>query len=401
MRWFALLLWIGVVAAAVTGEWWYGNAVARDAVPAGILIALGVLAEMAKGFGVLWCANALRRREWWVAASTGLVAAVALVVTGGALIGFVETIRQSSAGTVASKVDTFADLRGEVDRKELRLKSFGSYEPSSAIGARLEGMKQDQKWKLSVQCTTARNDLRAWCGSVKDAEASRLRSLEAEKLEGEINALRPQLASVAGASRTDASGDVRSAAIANLFGWDQLKTANAMSFVLVGFAELVSMFGLLWFERLPGFSMPAWVKPKAKQTGMPQGMVVASPAPAAAPESMAAPASPPVTARLSRAADRPAIGDAGGAATKLIAPPQVAEGAPEQFLNEALAPADGEAVPQIQLYAAYKSWCEKSAVGAVAPKVFVARFAAACKARGVRWVTKAGQTYMDGMRLAA
>jgi hypothetical protein len=234
----------GFTVIAAVMNWRYGLSLGRSADDQLLFAAAGLVIDVSKILMPFFAWWAIRNRRWLAGtlASMAFVGCVAYSITG--IAGFADLARANTSGTLIARKETAAGLRADLQRKQTQLAALASVAPVAALELRLDGLRQDVRWRTTRACTDATAATsRDYCKQIRDLEADRARSAAALKLEGEIEQLRERIAELAGVAEID-RGDPRAGILSRFTGWEFLRVQTGLSLLFVGIIEFMSAFGL-------------------------------------------------------------------------------------------------------------------------------------------------------------
>jgi hypothetical protein len=380
-----VLLALGFMAVSAVMNWRYGHALGRDPIDQYIYASTAIIGDIFKAMAPFFFWWAAKNRRVLVAVAAGVLWVVCTAYSLGSTLGYAAMNRQATAGTMASKADTFADLRAELTRKQERLVAFGAYDPPAAIESKLEGMRKDRLWPASQDCAEPTGKTaRDFCTSYATAQAALARSHDAVRLEGEIADLRAKLQPLASASKTDRAGDPQASAVAHLTGWELVKVQTAFSLLLVALLELGSSLGL--FISLNHGELSAAVRDHKAAP------VATSPAPAPV---RAKPAKPELVV-VPPSAPAPVLA---------ISPPVAMAAQPtgevERFAYAKVEAFPGQSLGLDAIYGAYRQWCRAEGCKALGEDEFAAKFVKLAEIVGIAHKKRGRKVFCEDVALAS
>ncbi|MBI1386736.1 MAG: hypothetical protein GC150_17675 [Rhizobiales bacterium] len=224
-------------------NWRYGVSLGRDELSQWTLGGVSVVADLFKATAPFFIFWACAQRNWSVAfaASVLWTLCTAYSLTSG--LGFAAVNRSDTTAARATIIEQHAGFAGRLREARQRLDALGTPRPVDAVAAALAGLRLDQKWQRTRQCTEATvAESRTFCRGYHETEGELARARAVATVRDEIAVLERQFEDVNAGAVNDA--DPQAGILARLTGVRQGTVSNALMVLLAVLVELGSSLGL-------------------------------------------------------------------------------------------------------------------------------------------------------------
>lgn len=341
---------LGVLAAGVlllvsaAMNWRFGYQLGTTEFDGFIYGSASAAADCLKALVPFFVFAAIRNKMWMQAFASVLVWSVVTVYSLTSALGHAALNRQDTAGSRASEVQTYKDLRADLERAKSQLGWVPQHRPAETVQSEINGLQLKRQWKWTKGCTSAKGrSNRRFCDAYTGLKAELASANEAAKLETRIAGIQAKLGTQNGV--THSSADPQAAVLAQLAGifMPGIKTEHIQTALVVFIALLLEV----------GSGLGMYI-------AFSQWRIHESRAPAAVAHSTAVAtieetplvATEPVAAAVSE----PRVGaNDNKSAPKLVAP----ESDVERYHNEKVETQDGSSLTATALYEDYCAWCDE------------------------------------------
>ncbi len=379
---------LGVAAAAVlllvsaAMNWQYGFELGKTEFNGLVLGMASAASDGLKALLPFFLFAAIKDKKWSHALACSLLWVVTVAFSLTSALGFASLNRADTTSARAAEVQSYKDVRAELNRLRERLSWVPDHRPEGTVSSQMEQLKQDRRWSATKGCTDAtRRASIDFCKEFHALGAEMAAAAEAARLETRVVELKGQIAK-APKVHSETTADPQAATLASLFH-QNIETVQIGLVILVAIlVELGSSLGFYvafgqWriYDDKPRSLMVA--RPRTKETandntqaaiaGKPEVKQIASDKqqaevrPAAQVEAPAAPEARPAEPRKV-VASRPAA--------QLVAP----ENDVERFFRERVSNAEGCTLTATALYEDYCEWCDEHSKEPLALPTFGRQF---------------------------
>ncbi|MBI1384293.1 MAG: hypothetical protein GC150_05235 [Rhizobiales bacterium] len=387
---------LGVAAAAVlllvsaAMNWQFGYQLGKTEFDSTVLGLASAASDCLKALLPFFLFAAIKDRKWSVALASGTLWVVTLAFSLTSALGFASLNRSDTTGARAAQVQSYKDVRVELDRLRERLNWIPEHRPAAAVAADIEGIKQNRRWSATGGCTnaTASKSIE-FCQSYYKLGAEHVAAVEASQIETQIAALKSQLAA-APADFAETKADPQAETLSFLSGHTIEAVQIGLVILVAILVELGSSLGFYvalgqWriYDQRPAVVV---ARPRTKEgaNDNASGLLDALPQVAAVPQ---------IAQRATAAANTaaPLAVETKVAPQKLLAP----ENDIERFYKERVGQAEGCSLTATALYEDYCDWCEELSKEPLALPTFGRQFGEL----GVHKAKIAGRIRYIGIRL--
>ncbi|MGI9423725.1 MAG: hypothetical protein ACR2PA_11065 [Hyphomicrobiaceae bacterium] len=342
---------LGVLAAGVlllvsaAMNWRFGYQLGTTEFDGFIYGSASAAADCLKALVPFFIFAAVRNKMWAQALASVLVWGVVTVYSLTSALGHAALNRQDTAGTRASEVQTYKDLRADLERAKSQLGWVPQHRPASTVQSEIDGLKLKRQWKWTKGCTTAKGrSNRRFCDNFTGLKAELASANEAAKLEVRIASTQAKLEGQNGV--THSSADPQAAVLANLAGifmpgvkMEHIQTALVIFIALL--LEVGSGLGMY-------IAFSQW---RLKEVRVPVAI--------RKPEAAAYPTETPnvvATEPVAAAVTEPQIGANDNKSVPQLTAPETDV---ERYYNENVESQDGSSLTATALYEDYCAWCDE------------------------------------------
>jgi len=302
---------------------------------------------------------AIRNRMWSQALASGLVWGVVTVYSLTSALGHAALNRGDTSGKRASEVQTYKDLRSDLDRAKSQLGWVPAHRPAATVQADLSRLKNQRRWKWTQACTSVKGrSNRRFCDNHAKLGAELASANEAAKLESRIASVQAKLSGLKGV--THSSADPQATVLANLAGlvWPGGKVENvqpALTIYIALVLEVGSGLGMY-------IAFSQWKLDPTRSVYTRKEKEVAQPLAANDVQPLTA---EPIAVDRDDAVATITITKPGDGANDNIATPKLAAPTPdttddvERFREERIEDQSGSTLTAQDLYEDYCTWCEE------------------------------------------
>ena len=214
---------LGVLAAGVlllvsaAMNWRFGYQLGTTEFDGFIYGSASAAADCLKALVPFFIFAAVRNKMWMQAFASFVVWSVVTVYSLTSALGHAALNRQDTAGTRASEVQTYKDLRADLGRAKSQLSWVPQHRPAQTVQSEINGLQLKRQWKWTKGCTTAKSrSNRRFCDGYTGLKSELASANEAAKLETRIAAIQAKLEGRNGV--THSSADPQAAVLAQLTG---------------------------------------------------------------------------------------------------------------------------------------------------------------------------------------
>ncbi|MGI9521936.1 MAG: hypothetical protein ACR2PG_09845 [Hyphomicrobiaceae bacterium] len=213
---------LGVMAAGVlllvsaAMNWRFGYQLGTTEFDGLIYGSASAAADCMKALIPFFIFAAIRNKMWAQAFASLVVWCVVIVYSLTSALGHAALNRQDTAGSRASEVLAYKDLRTDLERTKNRLGWIPQHRPAETIQSEVNGLQLKRQWKWTKGCSVAKSrSSRRFCDGYNGLKAELASANEAKKLEVRIAGIQEKLARQKG-SVTHSSADPQAAVLAQL-----------------------------------------------------------------------------------------------------------------------------------------------------------------------------------------
>ena len=341
---------LGVLAAGVlllvsaAMNWRFGYQLGTTEFDGFIYGSASAAADCLKALVPFFIFAAIRNKMWMQAFASVVVWSVVTVYSLTSALGHAALNRQDTAGSRASEVQSYKDLRADLERAKSQLSWVPQHRPAQAVQSEINGLQLKRQWKWTKGCTTAKGrSNRRFCDAYTGLQAELASANEAAKLETRIAGIQAKLEGQNGV--THSSADPQAAVLAQLTGlfMPGVKTEHVQTALVIFIALLLEVgSGLGMYIAFSQWRLHDRRIPVAANSGAAAATIEEQPIIATEPVAMA------VT--------EPCVGaNDNKSAPKLVAP----ESDVERYHNERVEAQDGSSLTATALYEDYCAWCDE------------------------------------------
>jgi len=239
---------IGVLAAGVllavsaAMNWRFGYQLGISEFDSILYASASAAADCLKALVPFLIFAAIRNRMWSQALASGLVWVVVTVYSLTSALGHAALNRGDTSGKRANEVQTYKDLRSDIDRAKSQLGWVPSHRPGATVQADLNRMSNQRRWKWTKGCTSIKGGSnRRFCDNHAKLAAELASANEAAKLETRIASVQAKLDGLKGV--THSSADPQATVLANLAGVfvPDIKVENVQTALTIFIALLLEV----------------------------------------------------------------------------------------------------------------------------------------------------------------
>ena len=343
---------LGVLAAGVlllvsaAMNWRFGYQLGTTEFDGIIYGSASAAADCLKALVPFFIFAAVRNKMWAQAFASVVVWGVVTVYSLTSALGHAALNRQDTAGSRASEVQTYKDLRADLERAQAQLGWVPQHRPAATVQSQINGLKLKRQWRWTKGCTTAKGrSNRRFCDGFTGLKAELASANEAAKLETRIAGIQAKLEGQNGV--THSSADPQAAVLANLAGlfmpgvkMEHIQTALVIFIALL--LEVGSGLGMY-------IAFSQW---RLKEVRAPAVIRKQSEAAATLAETPTIVTAEPVVAAVTE----PQVGANDNKSAPQLAAPETDV---ERYYNENVDSQDGSSLTATALYEDYCTWCDE------------------------------------------
>ncbi len=344
---------LGVLAAGVlllvsaAMNWRFGYQLGTTEFDGFIYGSASAAADCLKALVPFFIFAAIRNKMWAQAFASMVVWGVVTVYSLTSALGHAALNRQDTAGTRASEVQSYKDLRADLGRAKSQLGWVPQHRPAATVQSEINGLKLKRQWRWTNGCTKAKGRTnRRFCDTYTGLRAELASANEAAKLETRIAEINAKLDGRSGAV-SHSSADPQAAILTQMAGFfvPGVKIEHIQMALVIFIALLLEVGSGLGLY----IAFSQWrIKDRLKVAAKAQPAKTLTETPVVAAEAVAI------------AADEPPVGandntDEVQSAPQLSAP----ENDVERYYNEKVENQDGSSLTATALYENYCEWCDE------------------------------------------
>ncbi len=351
---------LGVLAAGVllfvsaAMNWRFGYQLGTTEFDGIIYGSASAAADCMKALVPFFIFAAVRNKMWAQAFASLVVWTVVTVYSLTSALGHAALNRQDTAGSRATEVQTYKDLRADLGRATAQLGWVPQHRPAATVQSEINGLKLKRQWKWTKGCTSARGRTnRRFCDTFTGLQAELASANEAARLEARIAQINVKLEGRSG-TVSHSSADPQAAVLTDLAGIfvPGVKLEHIQTALVIFIALLLEVgSGLGMYIAFSQWRVHDRRKPAVA---------------AAAPKTLTEPL-PVVTAEpVAIAVEEPRVGandntnDNTNNDKRTLAPEPVApDNDVERYHKENVKNQDGSSLTATALYEDYCAWCDE------------------------------------------
>lgn len=345
---------LGVLAAGVlllvsaAMNWRFGFQLGTTEFDGFIYGSASAAADCMKALIPFFIFAAIRNKMWAQAFASVLVWSVVTIYSLTSALGHAALNRQDTAGTRATEVQTYKDLRADLERAKGQLSWVPQHRPASAVQSEINGLQLKRQWKWTKGCTTAKGRTnRRFCDTYTSLKSELASANEAAKLETRIAGIQAKLEKRDGV--THSSADPQAAVLAQIAGVfiPGVKTEHIQMTLVIFIALLLEV----------GSGLGMYIAFSQWRIGERRAPVEPAAAPAVVEATATATEMPLIaTEPVVQAVREPQVGaNDNRSAPKPVAP----EADVERYYEENVESKDGSSMTATALYEDYCAWCDE------------------------------------------
>ena len=344
---------LGVLAAGVlllvsaAMNWRFGYQLGTTEFDGFIYGSASAAADCMKALVPFFIFAAIRNKMWMQAFASCVVWGVVTVYSLTSALGHAALNRQDTAGTRASEVQTYKDLRADLERAKSQLSWVPQHRPAETVQSQINGLQLKRQWKWTNGCTNAKGrGNRRFCDTYTSLKAELASANEAAKLETRIAGYQAKLES-SRTGVTHSSKDPQAEILANVAGFfvPGVKVEHMQMALVIFIALLLEVgSGLGMYIAFSQWRLGDR-QASAKATAVPETTMLTE-----VPEVVAVEPAVP-------ALPEPRVGanDNKSAPEEEVAPGSDVE----RYHNERVESQDGSSLTATALYEDYCAWCDE------------------------------------------
>ncbi len=216
---------LGVMAAGVlllvsaAMNWRFGYQLGTTEFDGFIYGSASAAADCMKALVPFFIFAAIRNKMWAQAFASIVVWGVVTVYSLTSALGHAALNRQDTAGTRATEVQAYKDLRADLTRATSQLGWIPQHRPAAAVQSEMNGLQLKRWWKWTEGCTKAKGTAaRKFCDTYTGLQAELASANEAAKLEARIASINAKLEGRNG-SVSHSSADPQAAILTQMAGF--------------------------------------------------------------------------------------------------------------------------------------------------------------------------------------
>ena len=371
---------LGVLAAGVlllvsaAMNWRFGYQLGTTEFDGFIYGSASAAADCLKALVPFFIFAAVRNKMWMQAFASFVVWGVVIVYSLTSALGHAALNRQDTAGTRASEVQTYKDLRADLGRAKSQLSWVPQHRPAETVQSEINGLQLKRQWKWTKGCTTAKGrSNRRFCDGYTGLKSELASANEAAKLEIRIAAIQAKLEGRNGV--THSSADPQAAVLAQLTGIfvPGVKVEHVQTALVIFIALLLEVgSGLGMYIAFSQWRLYERRVNVADANGTAAPMVMDAPIAATEPVAVVVPEprvgandnksvpqlEAPEPAEAEAAKDEPVPQEASREATQ-EATQEAPDNDVERYHKERVESRDGSSLTATALYEDYCAWCDE------------------------------------------
>jgi hypothetical protein len=356
---------LGVLAAGVllavsaAMNWRFGYQLGVTEFDSHLYASASAAADCLKALVPFLIFAAIKNRMWSQALASGFVWVVVTVYSLTSALGYAALNRGDTSGKRANAVQTYKDLRSDLDRAKSQLSWVPAHRPAATAQADLNRLSNQRRWKWTKGCTSVKGrSNRRFCDNHAKLGAELASANEAAKLEIRIASVQANLTKLKGV--THSSADPQATVLAKLAGlvWPGVKVENVQTALAIFIALLLEVgSGLGMYIAFSQWKLdPTRTVYPRRENEVVQPLAVNDVQPLSA---------EPIVVERDEAVATITITKPGDGANDNIATPKLAAPTPdtandvERFREKCIEDQPGSTLTAQDLYEEYCTWCDE------------------------------------------